>query len=305
MIRIAMIGIGQIARQQHLPTIAAHKAFTLVAGVSPVPVVLEVPVFPTVAALRESGIGVDAVAICTPPDIRYALACEALDAGWHVLLEKPPATTRSQGVALLERAEAHDITLFSAWHSVHAPAVAWLKDHLPGLSVRDIAIVWKENAEKWHPGAEWLWAPGAPGVFDAGINALSILCALTPEGVVFRKAELGFCPGRGAPARARLALETSDRALGIIGEFDWLHPAESEIWEIVWSLHDGTTLALSEGGGHLLRNGKPVPIGDRPEYAGVYDRFAALVAQRLSDLDLRALDLVTEALAYGRRYAID
>lgn len=106
MIRIALIGVGHIARHEHLPALHAHPAFRVVAVVSPVPVSLDFPVFTSIEALIESGTVVDAVSICTPPDCRYDLACKAIAAGWHVLLEKPPTLTRSQGRTLsdLERA---------------------------------------------------------------------------------------------------------------------------------------------------------------------------------------------------------
>ncbi len=38
----------------------------------------------------------DAVAICTPPQVRHAIARDAIEAGKHVLLEKPPTATLSE-----------------------------------------------------------------------------------------------------------------------------------------------------------------------------------------------------------------
>ncbi|WP_025886268.1 Gfo/Idh/MocA family protein [Asaia prunellae] len=301
MIRIAVIGIGQIARQQHLPVIAHDPDFTLVAAVSPVPTVVEVPVFRSLAELKKSGLAVDAVALCTPPDLRYALAHEALSAGWHVLLEKPPTLTRSQAVALVHLANQQNLTVFAAWHSVYSAAVPELRKVLPELGLKHVTITWKENAEKWHPGASWLWQAGALGVFDAGINALSILCAVLPETVLYESAKLYFHAGQQAPCEATLSLRGCSSAVPISVQFDWRHDPENEIWEIIWEGENSNRVVLQDGGARLLVNGCEMIQLPSQEYAGVYQHFASLIGQKMSSLDLGALDLVTDALAFGER----
>ncbi|RUT26711.1 galactose 1-dehydrogenase [Asaia sp. W19] len=301
MIRIAVIGVGHIARHEHLPALKQSPSFDLVAAVSPVPVDLPVPVFESIAALMESGIAVDAVAICTPPDRRYALAREAIEAGWHVLLEKPPTLTRSQAQALRDLARSEGVTIFAAWHSIYASAIPRIRSLLSDIDPVSIAITWKENADKWHPGADWLWRPGALGVFDAGINALSILTATNAEPVVFQEARLDFYADQQAPARAELSLTGGRTACPITASFDWRHDPDSEIWEIRWSLPEGDTLCLAKGGAHLSRGEHVIPLEESREYAGVYRHFAQLIDTGEMSLDLRPLDLVSEALAYGAR----
>ncbi|WP_336945022.1 Gfo/Idh/MocA family oxidoreductase [Asaia sp. HN010] len=301
MIRIAVIGIGQIARQQHLPVLENDPDFQIVAAVSPAPVALDVPVFSSLAELRQSRLALDAVALCTPPDLRYALAREALTAGWHVLLEKPPTLTRSQADSLSRLAEERALTLFAAWHSTYAPAVPVLRDILPALAVERVTIAWKENAEKWHPGADWLWRAGALGVFDAGINALSILCALSTETLLYDTALLSFYRDQQAPFQVKLAMRGSKTELAVTAEFDWRHEAASEIWEIVWHAKKGENVSLSEGGARLRVGSREIALSEAREYAGVYRHFATLIRERRSSLDLRALDIVTDALAFGVR----
>ena len=91
--KIAVVGIGKIARDQHIPCIGKNRNFRLVAGVSRHGKIDGVPCFESLADLRKSKIAVDCVALCTPPSVRLAMAREALDAGWHVLIEKPPTPT--------------------------------------------------------------------------------------------------------------------------------------------------------------------------------------------------------------------
>ncbi|MEZ5284889.1 MAG: aldehyde dehydrogenase family protein [Vicinamibacterales bacterium] len=98
-IRIAVVGLGKIARDRHLPAIAADTRFELVATVSPqVPGIDGVPHLARTDALLADGPGIDAVALCTPP-VRGDLASQAIAAGCHVLLEKPPGATKEQAGA--------------------------------------------------------------------------------------------------------------------------------------------------------------------------------------------------------------
>ena len=89
-IRIALIGMGKIARDQHVPAIRGDAAFALAATVSPHHAGLDgVPHFSSLDALFSEGPMVDALALCTPPQVRYELATAAIGRGKHVFLEKP------------------------------------------------------------------------------------------------------------------------------------------------------------------------------------------------------------------------
>jgi D-galactose 1-dehydrogenase len=73
MIPIAIVGVGKIARDQHIPTIAASDEFTLAGVVSSYASDLGVPVFGTMDALKTALPEVQAVSVCTPPIGRHAL----------------------------------------------------------------------------------------------------------------------------------------------------------------------------------------------------------------------------------------
>ena len=93
-IAIAIVGYGKIAEDQHVPAIRANPDFHLAASVSrrlagpP-----GLPAFASIADLSASGLHIDAVALCNTPTERPAAAFQALAAGWHVLMEKPLAST--------------------------------------------------------------------------------------------------------------------------------------------------------------------------------------------------------------------
>ena len=53
---------------------------------------------------------------------------------------------------------------------------------------------WKEDVRQWHPGQTWIWEAGGFGVFDPGINALSILTTLHPGAHLSRRPQRCIVP---------------------------------------------------------------------------------------------------------------
>src|SRR5690606_25257331 len=87
----------------------------------------------------------DAVAICTPPQVRYRIARDALLAGKSVLLEKPPAATLSELQDLNAIAAKAGRTLFTTWHAQYNKAVREAKKALAGFDVKRLRVTWKED----------------------------------------------------------------------------------------------------------------------------------------------------------------
>ncbi len=290
-IRLALIGVGKIARDQHLPAVTADRAFALAATVDPGSALPGIPSFGTVAELLANGPAIDAVAICTPPQIREAIALEALRAGWHVMLEKPPAGTLS-GVARLNGAAAPRQTLFAAWHSRAAPMVAAARAWLAGRTIRRGTIRWREDARRWHPGQHWLWAPGGFGVFDPAINALSILTEISNECFVVRDARFEVPANQHAPIAATVALAGNDGVIMLDLDF---REAEQPCWDIALETVDGGRLTLSGGGRQLALDGAAFETAREAEYPALYRHFADLIGDGASDVDTTPLRLVADA----------
>ena len=220
-IRIAIIGFGKIARDQHVPAILADPRFELVAVASVErPPALEVPWFASTAELIEGMRGqLDAVAVCTPPQVRHAIACDAIAAGLAVILEKPPAGTLGEIDDLERKAQIARCGLYAAWHSQHAAAVQDARRLLEDATIASLNIAWFEDVRKWHPGQDWIWSVGGFGVFDPGINALSIATHILPEPLIVKEALLIEPENRQAPIAASLTFAgNASRA-----EFDWRH----------------------------------------------------------------------------------
>ncbi|HEX8262017.1 MAG TPA: Gfo/Idh/MocA family oxidoreductase [Allosphingosinicella sp.] len=300
-IRIAIVGYGKIARDQHVPSIAADPRFELAAIVSPRARADEgVPVFASAGTMLEQmGGKLDAVAVCTPPTVRLEIAAAAFGAGLAVMLEKPPAATLGEIEEIERLGRAAGRTLFTAWHSQHAPGVAAAKAALAGQRVRSLDILWHEDVRKWHPGQEWIWAPGGFGVFDPGINALSIATRILPSRLFVREAVLAFPENRQTPIAARIGFVG-----GFEADLDWRH-AEGERWTIRVETGDGRVVELLDGGARLKVDGVPQEVGSAGEYPSLYARFAELVEAGESDVDREPLRLVADAFLAGGRETVE
>ncbi|EQB14072.1 Gfo/Idh/MocA family protein [Sphingobium lactosutens] len=301
-IRIAIVGIGKIARDQHVPAIRGNGAFSLAATVSPHDAGLPgVPHHASLDALLAQGPAVDAVALCTPPQVRYDLAAQALGRGAHVFLEKPPGATLAEVEALKTQADKVGATLFAAWHSRFAAGVAPARAWLAERRIDKVSIIWREDVRVWHPGQAWIWQPGGLGVFDPGINALSIVTHILPRPFFLKDATLVLPENRAAPIAADLVFRDTAGA-PIHMDLDWRQTGPQS-WDIVVET-DAGTLRLSQGGAVLtLPTG--TEHGDDIEYAGLYSRFATLIRGGRSDVDTAPLRLVADAFLRGRRETTD
>lgn len=303
-IRIAIVGYGKIAKDQHVPAIAANPGFTLAAVVSPrAPADAGVPLFPSTEAMLAAMAGeLDAVAICTPPTVRLAIAKAAFEAGLDVLLEKPPAATLGEIEEIDRLGRAAGRTLFTAWHAQHAAAVAGARAALAGKTVSALHIEWHEDVRKWHPGQEWIWAPGGFGVFDPGINALSIATRILPSRLFVREAILSFPENKQTPIAARIAFEGPEGRFG--ADLDWRH-GEGERWTVKVETEEGRTVELLDGGARMILDGEPQAAAGGGEYPSLYARFAELVEARESDVDREPLRIVADAFLVGRRETVE
>lgn len=301
-LNLALVGLGKIARDQHLPAIGATPGLRLAAIASRNARLAGLPCYPDIATLLAAEEGIGAVTLCTPPEGRFAQAMIVLSAGRHLMLEKPPGATLGEVAALRRRAEAAGVTLFATWHSREAAAVAPARAWLADRSVKAARITWKEDVRHWHPGQDWIWEPGGLGVFDPGINALSIATAILPEPLIATASDLYFPANRATPIAANVGFVTPSGA-PVAMELDWRQTGPQS-WDIEVETEDGT-LALSKGGAELRIDGAARMAEPDEEYRRLYARFADLVAAGASEVDPAPLMLVADAFMIGRRHAVE
>jgi D-galactose 1-dehydrogenase len=294
--KVALVGIGKIALDQHVPAIAASPDWELAATVSRKGSVPGVPAFSDFAAFLAERPDVPVVSLCLPPVPRFDYAEAALLAGRHVMLEKPPGATLAEVHELQALARDRGLTLYATWHSRMAHAVAPAKAWLADKAVHEAHITWREDVRKWHPGQDWVFEPGGMGVFDPGINALSILTEILPQPVHLTKARLEFPANRQTPIAAQLTFTGN-----VTADFDWRQEGP-QTWDISVQTDRGE-LALRMGGNVLEIDGKPM-AGENSimgEYPALYARMADLVRRGASEVDLAPMVHVADALTLGER----
>lgn len=304
--KIAIIGVGKIAVDQHLPVIDKSKDFEVAATVSGRGIQhRNLPVFKTAAELYAAMPEVKLVAICTPPGVRHAYVREAIDAGKHVLMEKPPTPTISELDDLVTYAKKKKRILFQTWHSRYNEAVDATKKILKKDGLKSARIDWRESVRKWHPGQEWVWEPGGFGVCDPGINALSIFTKVVPFPVFVDKAHLKFPSNRQTPVDVEITFKSAQaHQPQMTAGFNWLEES-GEIWTIRFETMKGDELKLEKGGTVLRVNGNVTIENPSEEYEQIYEHFAKLLKKGKSDVGDAPLRIVADAFLLGARENVD
>jgi predicted dehydrogenase len=161
-LRVALIGTGSIARAHR----RAYERFPDVVQLAAVCDVNEDAArafaadTPAVAVYADpdellARAPVEAVDICTPHDTHAPLAIAAAEAGRHVLLEKPMATSLDECRAILAAVERAGVTFMVAQHFRHLPAYVGVKAL---IDAGELGRVWSARTDDWLPSA--LGPPG-------------------------------------------------------------------------------------------------------------------------------------------------
>lgn len=133
-IRFAVVGVGHIGRR-HAALIAAQPGAELVGLCDlrertalpwPVGVPRNTAYFRTLTGLLET-IPFDVACICTPNGLHASQAVQCLEAGRHVVVEKPMALTAADCDRLIATAERQQLRVFGVMQNRYSPAAAWLK----------------------------------------------------------------------------------------------------------------------------------------------------------------------------------
>ena len=296
--KIAIVGYGKIAQDQHAPSIAETAGMEIAAtvsrrGVSPA----GIPAFASLDALANSGVSIDAVALCMPPEGRTQIAMAAADYGWDILLEKPPAQSAAEVLQLAEYVHGAGQILFTTWHSQYNPAVDAAALRLSGQDVISMHIEWREDVRKWHPGQDWIWQAGGFGVFDPGINALSIATKIMPKPLLVQSARLTIAENHQTPIAVNI-----DFGPQLSANFDWRETGD-ECWRITIQTANESML-LDKGGSELWVDGTQIVTAPSKEYRLIYRHFTELLRTRQSHVDVAPLALAEHAQRIGSRHRI-
>jgi predicted dehydrogenase len=117
----------------------------------------------------------DAVVIATPVPTHYELAKQALGAGKHVFVEKPPAMTTTEIDELVALAEKGDLVLMPGHLLLYHPGVVKLKQLVDEGALGEVLCVYgnRQNLGRIRPYENALWS--------LGVHDLSVILHLLDE----------------------------------------------------------------------------------------------------------------------------
>ena len=147
-VRLGVVGGGLIAQLAHLPALRAlDRLFAVAALAEPDPDVrdaLVAPVWhrgrlsPSHATMLERA-DLDALLVCSPNGTHARVALEALDAGLHVLVEKPLCLDPADGRAIASRARRDGRVVQVGYMKRFDPGYERLLDHVPSAGALRLA----------------------------------------------------------------------------------------------------------------------------------------------------------------------
>ncbi|MBK3554182.1 Gfo/Idh/MocA family protein [Streptomyces sp. MBT61] len=188
-LRIGLLGTGPWARNTQAPALAAHPGVELsgVWGRRAEAADALATAHGTRAYTGEEGIDAlleasDAVAFALPPDVQAPLAVRATEAGCHLLMDKPVATTVAGARAVAEAAEKASVASVvfctlrfapetSAWIAEQAAVDGWFTARAQWLG-----SLYAAGSDSEYADSPWRRDKG--GLWDVGPHALSVLIAV-------------------------------------------------------------------------------------------------------------------------------
>ncbi|MFJ4836928.1 Gfo/Idh/MocA family protein [Streptomyces sp. NPDC088746] len=236
-LRIGLVGAGPWARLTHAPALAAHPAAVLsgVWGRRPEAADALAAAHGTEAYTGEAGVDAllaasDAVAFAVPPDVQAPLAARAAEAGCHLLLDKPVATTVAGARAVADAAERAGVASVvfctlrfaegtAGWIAEQAAAGGWFTARALWMGA-----LFAPGASSEFGASPWRREKG--GLWDVGPHALSVLIPVlgdVTEVVAARgpadTTQLLLRHTSGASSTVTLALGAPEGAAGTEVEF--------------------------------------------------------------------------------------
>jgi predicted dehydrogenase len=170
---------------------------------------------------------VDAVSIATPPSTHFALAEKALQAGKHVLVEKPLATKAAHAESLIELADRNGLVLMPGHTFLYSPAVNKIRDLIQSDQLGEIYFV---TSSRMNLG---IYQSGGV-VNDLAPHDLSILLYWLNEPIVEVATSARSVLEPGVPTTAFLTLTFASGATANI-QISWLAPRKVREMIIVGS----------------------------------------------------------------------
>lgn len=269
-VRVGVIGCGAMARREHVPALVSAGA-RVTAFASRSRSSAEV-------AATQAGSGavcgdwrelldrddVDAVVVATPNAQHAEQALAAIDAGKHVLVEKPFTVTVEEADRVIAAAARRRVVVMSGHNARFAPPLVAVRSLLAtgGLgaitSVR--AVFCHAGPNAWSPDARWFLDPtlaGGGALLDLGVHLADALRCLLEDDFGTVSAVLAS-PEGGVEHDAIVAFETCKGVVGSL-QAGWRTPAGQD-FSITMAADRATVVASAAGVRVLNADGRTTDL---------------------------------------------
>lgn len=145
-IKFAVIGQGHIGKR-HAEMVRRNTQCELVAVCDILPkekaglVDLKEKFYTDIDELLKNHPDIEVINVCTPNGLHAEHALKALDAGKHVVVEKPMALTKSDCEKVIYAALHHHKTVFCVMQNRYSPPSIWLKEVVDTKILGDVYMV--------------------------------------------------------------------------------------------------------------------------------------------------------------------
>lgn len=155
---VAVVGYGFISGKGHVPAFLKRSDVEVVAVADICPQRLEqarkdlpsARLYKDYQSMLEAEKNLDIVDIATPPYAHAEIAVAALQAGFHVLCEKPLAPSTADARKMLSQAAASQRVLFPCHNYKHAPVVKVIEDCIKSGKIGDVTSVTLQTFRNTH-----------------------------------------------------------------------------------------------------------------------------------------------------------
>ena len=191
-IRVAFLGCGGISRK-HARGLKVNEDVEIVAGCDVSSEIVrkfldselaetdgEIGVF-TDAAKMYGEAKPDAVVICTPHALHFEQGMQALEAGCHVLMEKPMVTSAEHAYRIKDKVEQTGKVFLVAFNTSYSPEFHYLREQIRAGTFGRLELVNGYLSQNWRSATagRWRQEPAISGggqAYDSGAHLLNSLC---------------------------------------------------------------------------------------------------------------------------------
>nr|WP_280518571.1 Gfo/Idh/MocA family oxidoreductase [Lederbergia wuyishanensis] len=262
--KVAVVGCGSIARYRHLPEYAANDQVELVAVCDIVEDRAKemaeqygAKAYTDYKTMLDEA-DVDVVSVCTPNYLHAPVSIDALNAGKHVLCEKPMATSEEDALAMIEAAKNNNKKLMIAHNQRFVPSHEKARELIEN---GEVGKIYGFRTAFGHPGPEGWSIDGKDSWFfrkeEAFIGAMGDLGVHKTDLMRYLLGEEFVEVGAFVEAGAKKDSTVDDNAVCVLKSESGIIGTLAASW--AYQKEDNSTVIYGEKG--VIR------LEDDPEYS--------------------------------------